>query len=60
MWGVWVTLINKINEEIEFKHEISIKCKKFDFLKKKNSKFQKLSVTFGYRKMENKTIFGNV
>ena len=28
MWGVWVNLINKINEQIEFKHEISIKCKK--------------------------------
>ena len=52
MWGVWVNLINKINEQIEFKHEISIKCKKFNFLKKKNCKFQKLSVTFGDRQME--------
>ena len=24
MWGVWVNLINKINEQIEIKHEISI------------------------------------
>ena len=27
MWGVWVNLINKINEQIEFKHEISINVK---------------------------------
>ena len=26
MWGVWVNLINKINEQIEFKTQISIKC----------------------------------
>ena len=52
MRGVGVNLINKMNEQLEFKHEISMKCKKIDFSKRKNYKFQKLSVTFGDREME--------